>query len=107
MGAADLPGNPRLRQDLRKSDRSSGQVAKNWKQDGVVVQAGSFVFVRHVERIFGPDPRHSTPDADAATNTGLHSAQLPRRQRFPRCGTAHHQAADPVKAARTYLEASG
>jgi orotidine-5'-phosphate decarboxylase len=112
MGAADLAWNPGgTDEDLRNLTVHLARSAKNWKLDGVVCSGREVSVIRQAcgadFRLLTPGIR--LPDADAGDQTRVCTPAQAARDGsdFLVVGRPITMAADPVKAARTYLEATG
>lgn len=112
MGAADLAWNPGgSDEDVRDLTVHLARSAKNWKLDGVVCSGREVSVIRQAcgadFRLLTPGIR--LPDADAGDQTRVCTPAQAARDGsdFLVVGRPITRAADPVKAARTYLEATG
>ncbi len=112
MGAADLAWNPDgTDEDLRNLTVHLARSAKNWKLDGVVCSGREVSVIRQAcgadFRLLTPGIR--LPDADAGDQTRVCTPAQAARDGsdFLVVGRPITRAADPVKAARMYLEATG
>lgn len=112
MGASDLAWNPGARdEDLRDLTVHLARSAQNWKLDGVVCSGREVSVIRQAcgadFRLLTPGIR--LPDADAGDQTRVCTPARAARDgsNFLVVGRPITRADDPVKAARTYLEATG
>ncbi|HCU68538.1 MAG TPA: orotidine-5'-phosphate decarboxylase, partial [Desulfomicrobium sp.] len=112
MGAADLAWNPGgTDEDVRNLTVHLARSAKNWKLDGVVCSGREVSVIRQAcgadFRLLTPGIR--LPDADAGDQTRVCTPAQAARDGsdYLVVGRPITRAADPVKAARMYLEATG
>ena len=112
MGAADLAWNPGgTDEDVRNLTVHLARSAKNWKLDGVVCSGREVSVIRQAcgadFRLLTPGIR--LPDADAGDQTRVCTPAQAARDGsdYLVVGRPITRVADPVKAARMYLEATG